>query len=601
MAAMVASSPSQLNKRCRPAPPKTFQCRGYGDCKMVFSRSEHLARHIRKHTGERPFACHCSKQFSRLDNLRQHAQTVHADKQDANERMMRELTTLHAAMAAASKAGSGRGRRSSSNNNSASSMMPVKREPSMYEGFQDPASTLWQMPEDNDVDMPSSESPTGAHSPDHHSFRPDSTNNFDLGQSFLDSKPTQSFREQSNNIIGLGADQSFRSSPTPSTRTGTGRTPSPPHSSSQATSPTSSAPSQLYPRSADPSPYNNQSFPPSSRVIALPQSQQHPQLQHGYNNNTTYSQLSANPQASIDDDRDFFDKFDFGDRPLSSSGAGWREIQGYANAVVAAAAASASDSADSSSPFSFNAPTGGPSSTHGHGHGSGSGSTGYGTSGLDYGFVGGHGRRSSEAAAYEYGTTEPRPHSRRFTVLELCGGQGASSAPGQEAPRISGSFRQKGQGYVESSRGSRSELFARVNKAAERANVESAAAEASFALYSTGSPQSSRSSQSTHSTPSPTLSSPYSFHHHHHHQGHGFGFTEHGHGPRSLYASYGPPAATSEYYGRTFNYGAPSPTSVAPPPNTFSLNLGGGAGYPATATAAAAASGYPFGFGSSSS
>lgn len=36
-----------LNKRYRPAPAKTFQCRGYGECRMVFSRSEHLARHIR--------------------------------------------------------------------------------------------------------------------------------------------------------------------------------------------------------------------------------------------------------------------------------------------------------------------------------------------------------------------------------------------------------------------------------------------------------------------------------------------------------------------------------------------------------------------------
>lgn len=36
-----------VNKRYRPAPAKTFQCRGYGDCRMVFSRSEHLARHIR--------------------------------------------------------------------------------------------------------------------------------------------------------------------------------------------------------------------------------------------------------------------------------------------------------------------------------------------------------------------------------------------------------------------------------------------------------------------------------------------------------------------------------------------------------------------------
>lgn len=36
-----------VNKRYRPAPAKTFQCRGYGECRMVFSRSEHLARHIR--------------------------------------------------------------------------------------------------------------------------------------------------------------------------------------------------------------------------------------------------------------------------------------------------------------------------------------------------------------------------------------------------------------------------------------------------------------------------------------------------------------------------------------------------------------------------
>ncbi|KAF7330693.1 hypothetical protein MSAN_02449900 [Mycena sanguinolenta] len=51
-----------------------------------------------KHTGERPFTCYCSKQFSRLDNLRQHAQTVHADKAAMNEGLMRELTNLHANM-----------------------------------------------------------------------------------------------------------------------------------------------------------------------------------------------------------------------------------------------------------------------------------------------------------------------------------------------------------------------------------------------------------------------------------------------------------------------------------------------------------------------
>ncbi|KAI3483049.1 hypothetical protein L1887_54070 [Cichorium endivia] len=76
-----------------------FQCRGFGDCRMVFTRSEHLARHVRKHTGERPFRCHCGKAFSRLDNLRQHAQTVHADTPDRNEMMMQELSSLHASLA----------------------------------------------------------------------------------------------------------------------------------------------------------------------------------------------------------------------------------------------------------------------------------------------------------------------------------------------------------------------------------------------------------------------------------------------------------------------------------------------------------------------
>lgn len=58
---------------------RAFQCTGFPGCEMTFTRSEHLARHVRKHTGERPFQCtHCERTFSRMDNLRQHQHTVHS-------------------------------------------------------------------------------------------------------------------------------------------------------------------------------------------------------------------------------------------------------------------------------------------------------------------------------------------------------------------------------------------------------------------------------------------------------------------------------------------------------------------------------------------
>ncbi|ODH22659.1 hypothetical protein ACO22_05486 [Paracoccidioides brasiliensis] len=69
------SAPPSKKKR-----GQRFFCTDFPPCTLSFTRSEHLARHIRKHTGERPFQCHCSRRFSRLDNLRQHAQTVHVNE-----------------------------------------------------------------------------------------------------------------------------------------------------------------------------------------------------------------------------------------------------------------------------------------------------------------------------------------------------------------------------------------------------------------------------------------------------------------------------------------------------------------------------------------
>ncbi|KAI8644306.1 hypothetical protein BD408DRAFT_413651 [Parasitella parasitica] len=67
--------------------PKLFRCLGYGNCDMVFTRSEHLARHERKHTGEKPYECivpGCNRRFSRFDNMMQHTQTHEKTKRAAH-------------------------------------------------------------------------------------------------------------------------------------------------------------------------------------------------------------------------------------------------------------------------------------------------------------------------------------------------------------------------------------------------------------------------------------------------------------------------------------------------------------------------------------
>ena len=54
---------------------KSFVCPLFS-CGRLFKRMEHLRRHVRTHTMERPFACStCGKRFSRSDNLAQHVRT----------------------------------------------------------------------------------------------------------------------------------------------------------------------------------------------------------------------------------------------------------------------------------------------------------------------------------------------------------------------------------------------------------------------------------------------------------------------------------------------------------------------------------------------
>ncbi|KAI0202812.1 hypothetical protein F4808DRAFT_59502 [Astrocystis sublimbata] len=61
----------------RRAPKQLKRC---SECGVCFSKTEHLARHIRSHTKEKPFSCReCGKSYSRQDSLLRHSR-AHAHR-----------------------------------------------------------------------------------------------------------------------------------------------------------------------------------------------------------------------------------------------------------------------------------------------------------------------------------------------------------------------------------------------------------------------------------------------------------------------------------------------------------------------------------------